>query len=149
GPGAGVDPRTPQIHNLTYGNLPTVFFPVTGCDLGQRLAVDLVTGRHRHLDRREGPQGDRALAALEDGPLADDGAGTELVDLLAVELGGQHAVEEQEELFALLPLLHERPALFDLADFRLLPAAHDRAAELSFEGGLDGGHEGGGVLVTP
>src|SRR5579864_1151751 len=100
GPGAGVEPRTPQTSNRTYRTLPTLFFTVSRRQLGERLLVDLVAGSHRHLHSRQCPQRERALPAFEDGALAENGAGAELVDLLAVELGRQHTVEEQEDVVA-------------------------------------------------
>src|SRR5207302_8470336 len=99
--------RATTSHAEPTDSLLLLFLAMAGRHLGQRRLVDLVAGGHRHLHRRQGPKGDRALPAFEDGPLADDGAGAQLVDLLAVELGSQDSVEQQEQLVAGISLLDE------------------------------------------
>src|SRR5207247_582458 len=93
--------------------------PVPGGHLGECGTVDLIGCGDRHLHGRERPKGHSALAALEDGSLTEDGARPQLVDLLAVVLGGQHPVEEQKQIVALLSLLDEGLAFLDAADLRL------------------------------
>src|SRR5205823_15000341 len=95
--------------------------------LRERGGVEVVGRRHCHLAGGHGPQGGGAQPALEDGSLAEDGAGAQHGHALAVDLDTQHAVEQEEELVARLPLLGERLALAELAQPRLLPTAHDRS----------------------
>ena len=61
------------------------------------------------------------MPALEHGPLAEDRAGSDLGDGLAVDLDRQHAVEQEEQLVARLALLDEALALLELADLGLSP----------------------------
>src|SRR2546423_7198081 len=116
-----------------------VLAPVRRREFRQRGLIDLVRRDHGNAQRRRRQQGRRPLAALEQRPLAKQRAGADLGDHVAVDLDVNDAVQEQEELAALVALLHKRIALLDLAARELLALAHDRRGPLALELGLDGG----------
>src|SRR5690242_6947780 len=130
-PDTAVDPRTPQKRILT-GPL-SVLALVTFAQCDQGVCIDLVFCRDcdSRLGRR--PQGGGPAAALDEGPLAHDRARPEVAERLPVDLDREHAVEQQVELLAELVLRNEHLAFLELADLRLLAAAHDHRRQLTLE----------------
>src|SRR5579872_3743651 len=144
----GLAYRRPAVTgNSSPGTL--VLAAVAGAELDERGAVDLVGGDHRHLARRDGPQGRGARAALEHGALAVEGAGAVLGDALAVDLDAHHPVEHEEQVSSRLALVGEGGPRLEVADGRLLAAPHHRNRELTLERRLDLGREGRRILGAP
>src|SRR5207253_9742367 len=113
------------------------------------LLARLASARPRHPAGWKRPQGRRAEAALEQRSLAQDGARADFGDRLAIGLDRQHAVEQEEQLFARLPLLDQRLAGGELAELGPGAAPHDLLRELTFESGLNLRDEGGRIVASP
>ena len=128
GPVAGVEPRTPQMYDAHVG----------GCSATSRrcssrrwlwLTSASAAGSSssargdRHLARCHGAEGGRARPALEDGPLAERWRPGRARRRARRRLDREDAVEQEEELVAVLALLGEQLAPLQLADLRLLAAA--------------------------
>src|SRR6266540_128531 len=126
-----------------------LFAPTRSCELLERSGVDLVGPDLDDFRRGDGPEGRGAFSTLHNGPLTEDRAGADLGDGLAVDLGGEHSVDDEIELVACLALLDERFVDLESSRLRRRPLAHDRARELTFQRGLDLGHERRRVLVAP
>src|SRR2546421_2742705 len=126
-----------------------LFSPVRGRKLRQGGLVDRVARHHGDANRCRCPNRCGALAALEQRTLAQQRAGADLGDLVAVDLDVDDTVEEQEELVALRALGYERLSLLEVASLELLALAHDRDRELTLELRLDGGRERRRVLLAP
>src|SRR5262245_7011708 len=107
------------------GTTSGVLAAMAVAELLERLAVDIagVGGGDpgvRHRPQRRGPE-----TTFEQRPLPEDRTRADLCDRLAVDLDGQHTVEQQEDFVALLTLVRQHVAGAELADRRLRPAAHD------------------------
>src|SRR5215207_2936803 len=116
-------------------------------DLGEGVPVELVAGDHGDPAGRDRPQGGRAPAPLEQGHLADHGAGAELGDRLAVDLDPQHAVEEQVHVGAGLALLDQDLVALQAPEAGL--AVDDGHRQPPLQGRLGRHHQRRGVLVAP
>src|SRR5262249_26972444 len=92
---------------------------------------------------------DVAYTTFEDGPLAEDRAGPELRQRLAVDLYPEHAVQQQVDLVTRIALLAARLARADRLDRRLGVAAHHHARQLALERGLDRRDQHLGVFFPP
>ena len=66
--------RAPGVSTTASRSRPVLLAPVALAHLGQRVGVELVGAGHRDLAPGDRPQRGRAQPALEDGPLAEDGA---------------------------------------------------------------------------
>src|SRR5512132_444647 len=120
-----------------------------GCELRERRLVDRVRWHDGHPNRRRRPDGRRPLAALEQRALAEQGTGPDLGHRVTVDLDVDNAVEQQEELPALLALGHQRLALLEVATFELLALTHDRGRKLTLELGLNRGRQRRRILLAP
>src|SRR6266566_321572 len=126
-----------------------LFSPVRGRKLRQGGLVDRIARHHGDANRCRCPDRCRPLAALEQRTLAQQRAGADLGDLVAVDLDVDDTVEEQEELVSLRSLGHERLSLLEVASLELLALAHDRDRELALELRFDGGRQRRRVLFAP
>src|SRR5438093_8513875 len=118
-------------------------------ELFERLPVDSVARDDRNAARGRRAERRLAGAAFEQRPLADERAGTDLGDLLAVDLDGEHAVEEQVEHVAGLALFDEHLVGCEALPLGSDAAAHDLSRELPLEVALCRSHDRRRVLVAP
>src|SRR2546430_6422278 len=133
----------------TVTNVCLILAAMRGGELRERRLFDRVRRHDGHPNRRRCPDGRRALAALEQRALAEQGPRADLGDRVAVDLDIDDAVEEQEELSALLALGHQRLALLEVSPLELLALTHDRGRKLALEVGLDRGRQRWRILLAP
>src|SRR5213592_4272461 len=133
----------------TVTNVCLILAAMRGGELRERRLVDRVRRHDGHPNRRRCPDGRRALAALEQRALAEQGTGADLGHPVAVDLDVDNAVEQQEELPALLALGHQRLALLEVAPLELLALTHDRSRKLTLEVGLDRRRQRRRILLAP
>src|SRR5512133_2439834 len=133
----------------TVPNLRLILAAMRGGELRERRLVDRVRRHDGDPNRRRRPDGCRALAALEQRALAEQGTGADLGHPVAVDLDVDNAVEQQEQLPTLLALGHQRLALLEVAPLELLALTHDRSRKLTLEVGLDRGRQRRRILLAP
>src|SRR6266516_2298492 len=120
-----------------------------GGELRERRLVDRVRRHDGDPNRRRRPDGCRALAALEQRALAEQGTGADLGHPVAVDLDVDNAVEQQKQLPTLLALGHQRLALLEVAPLDHLALTHDRSRKLTLEVGLDRRRQRRRILLAP
>src|SRR5205085_1147616 len=118
-------------------------------DLGEMRPADRVRADHRDARRADRAKGRRTTPVSERRTLAEDCAGANLRDDLAVDLDVENPVQEDEEIATALSLLDERLAARHPAPNELRAVAEDRGREPAFELRLHRLGKGRRLLVAP
>ena len=90
---------------------------MAAADLLQHVTINVFGAGHGHADGSDGAQGGGSGAAFEERSFAENGAGADLRDRVAVDLNGENAVEEQVQLAACCTLLGQQRSLGEPAKF--------------------------------
>src|SRR5262249_23309936 len=98
-------PARPRRGASLPAGLRYLLAPVAQAELFERGAVELIAAHHGDPALRRRPQCRRALPAFQNRAFAEDRAGAELRQRLAIDLDREHAVEHEEHLAAVLTLL--------------------------------------------
>ncbi len=147
GPGGGngaADPEQADPHAYRR----RVFVPVALGQLAELGGIHAFVGHdgdpavgHRH-------HGGGTTGALDARALAQHRTRAVLGQALPALVHPQHAVQDQEDVGPGIALGDQRLAALHLPQLRLA-AAHHLGRQRALEGRLDGGDQGGGVLITP